>query len=327
MIYIITKNSDESSNEVCEYLNYFNEKFTRINVDHFQVDFNLDLSIGSINKNSFFGCNENKGIIWYRRPTLDLSDINIYINDEKQKCKNYVSELIYNKRKEYEVLFDYMNIKTSCKKLGDFKKTEMNKLLVLDYAQKSGLDIPNTIVLNSKKDLLEFKKRSETGIISKSIYEVIFSVDEISKSAFMSYTYQVDNKIIDSLPETFAPSLAQVNIPKLFEIRSFYLDGEIFSMAIFSQINKRTKIDFRHYDLDNPTRKIPYKLPSGEENKIRKLMNSIDLNCGSIDLIKGINNKYYFLEVNPVGQFGMVSIPCNYNLEKKIAKYLISKNE
>lgn len=32
---------------------------------------------------------------------------------------------------------------------------------------------------------------------------------------------------------------------------------------------------------------------------------------------------YYFLEVNPVGQYGMVEFPCNYKLNEKIAKYLI----
>jgi hypothetical protein len=32
-----------------------------------------------------------------------------------------------------------------------------------------------------------------------------------------------------------------------------------------------------------------------------------------------------FLEVNPVGQFGMVSAPCNYHLEKKVAELLIRK--
>jgi D-alanine-D-alanine ligase-like ATP-grasp enzyme len=51
-------------------------------------------------------------------------------------------------------------------------------------------------------------------------------------------------------------------------------------------------------------------------------MNKLDLNCGSIDMIVTPKNEYVFLEVNPVGQFGMVSYPCNYNLEKKIAEYL-----
>jgi D-alanine-D-alanine ligase-like ATP-grasp enzyme len=53
-------------------------------------------------------------------------------------------------------------------------------------------------------------------------------------------------------------------------------------------------------------------------------MDNFNLNTGSIDIIKDNNGEYIFLEVNPVGQFGMTSIPCNFYLEKKIAEYLIS---
>ena len=49
----------------------------------------------------------------------------------------------------------------------------------------------------------------------------------------------------------------------------------------------------------------------------------IKLKNGSIDIIRGVDNNYYFLEVNPVGQFGMVSNPCNYNIEEKFALKLI----
>ena len=51
-------------------------------------------------------------------------------------------------------------------------------------------------------------------------------------------------------------------------------------------------------------------------------MNRIDLDCGSIDLIYSVDETYYFLEVNPIGQFGMVSYPCNYNIEALIARTL-----
>ena len=40
-------------------------------------------------------------------------------------------------------------------------------------------------------------------------------------------------------------------------------------------------------------------------------------------MILNKNNEYVFLEINPVGQYGMVSEPCNYFLDKKIAHYLI----
>ncbi len=98
-------------------------------------------------------------------------------------------------------------------------------------------------------------------------------------------------------------------------------------MGIFSQNNSKTKEDFRNYDQNLPNRNVPIKLPLDIEGKLKKLMKKLNLNSGSIDLIYTIDNKYVFLEVNPVGQFGMVSFPCNYNLEKKIAEFLIKNHE
>ena len=39
-------------------------------------------------------------------------------------------------------------------------------------------------------------------------------------------------------------------------------------------------------------------------------------------MIQSDKNELVFLEINPVGQFGMVSSPCNYYLEKKVASKL-----
>lgn len=66
---------------------------------------------------------------------------------------------------------------------------------------------------------------------------------------------------------------------------------------------------------------MPYCLPKNIEQKIHLLMQSLDLNSGSLDFIKS-GSKYYFLEVNPVGQFLGMSVLCNYLLEKEIAEYL-----
>ena len=54
-------------------------------------------------------------------------------------------------------------------------------------------------------------------------------------------------------------------------------------------------------------------------------MEALGLVMGSIDLIRSTEKEYVFLEVNPSGQFEMVSLPCNYHLEEKIANYLIRK--
>lgn len=64
------------------------------------------------------------------------------------------------------------------------------------------------------------------------------------------------------------------------------------------------------------------KLPMVIETKISQFMNYLNLNIGCIDMILDKENKYYFLEVNPVGQFDQESHQCNYNLYKVIADEL-----
>ena len=53
------------------------------------------------------------------------------------------------------------------------------------------------------------------------------------------------------------------------------------------------------------------------------LMRKVGLDTGSADLIRAVDGRHVFLAVNPVGQFGMTSLPCNYHLEREVASYLI----
>ena len=135
-------------------------------------------------------------------------------------------------------------------------------------------------------------------------------------------------KIYDDLkniPNFFFPSLFQEYIEKKLEIRTFFMDGQFFSMAMFTQQDSKTTIDFRNYNFKSPIRTVPFKLPEIVENKLIALFELLNLKSGSIDIILSKKNEYVFLEINPVGQFGMVSYPCNYYLEKKIANKLINE--
>lgn len=48
-------------------------------------------------------------------------------------------------------------------------------------------------------------------------------------------------------------------------------------MAIFSQENDKTKIDFRNYDIANPNRCVPYKLPRRIEKQLIRFYGSFEL--------------------------------------------------
>ncbi len=148
---------------------------------------------------------------------------------------------------------------------------------------------------------------------------------KIDGQSYALYTSELCEDDINALDEQFYPTQFQERIEKKYEVRTFYLDGEFYSMAIFSQNSQQSKVDFRNNNLDSLNRYVPYKLSKEIEDKVTRFMKQIKLNCGSIDLICDKMNRYHFLEVNPVGQFGFVSYTCNYNLEKKIAKYLMNE--
>ena len=95
-------------------------------------------------------------------------------------------------------------------------------------------------------------------------------------------------------------------------------------MAIFSQNDKKTTLDYRNYNDEKPNRNVPVIIPKKIENKIFKMIKQLKLRTCSIDFIVSKNNKYFFLEVNPMGQLDWVSKNCNYYIEKQIAEDLMA---
>ena len=160
-------------------------------------------------------------------------------------------------------------------------------------------------------------KEHKSIVVKNIAFTLPFFIDD---RVYSTYTVKMSNKIFKKYSDKFFPTAFQKLIEKEYEVRAFYIDKKIYSMAIFSQQNNSTKLDFRRNSLI-PNRTVPYRLPNEICKKIRLLMDELSLNTGSIDLIK-TKEDFVFLEVNPVGQFGMVSQPCNYYLEKKVANFL-----
>jgi ATP-GRASP peptide maturase of grasp-with-spasm system len=183
--------------------------------------------------------------------------------------------------------------------------------------------IPSTIVCTTKVALINFYN-AHKRIIIKDISAPFSYYKENMR--ILSLTTEITECELENIPEKFYPSLFQELIEKKYELRVFYLEEICYSMAIFSQNDKQTSVDFRNYNHTKPNRRIPYNLPIEIKLKVVALMKDLNLETGSIDFIVTTSGDYIFLEVNPVGQFGMTSYPCNYYLEKKVAEYLI-KNE
>jgi len=194
------------------------------------------------------------------------------------------------------------------------------KLRMLQLAAQAGLPVPATLVTNRRDQLRAFVER-HGRVITKCASDV--EVFRHAGESWGMYTAELTLDDVDAAPEVFFPTLVQERLEKRWEVRTFWLDGQVHSMAIFSQGDAQTEVDFRRYNVKRPNRNVPYRLPPEVVEALARFMELAGLGTGSVDFVRTADGRHVFLEVNPGGQFGMVSQPCNYFLEKKVAEHLI----
>ncbi|WP_300687428.1 grasp-with-spasm system ATP-grasp peptide maturase [Chryseobacterium sp.] len=301
MILIISNNNERTTVKIIEWLLEMKKKFIRIHEDEiFEIKVENKKIFLESNRNTFF-LNEISSV-WYRRGRLkikrlryDNHSVNAHMNEVQHWLEDYVRKTLESK-----------------KHINKESNSDINKLLVLEQAKKAGLEVPEYFLADNTNQV------SLHNTIIKTIggNPILDDIDKDLNGIMYTTTIQQKEK------KDFFITFFQEQIEKEFEIRTFYLNGKCHSMAIFSQNDEQTKTDFRKYNLEKPNRNVPYDLPYDVEEKIDLLMQTLDLNCGSLDFIKGKDGRYYFLEVNAIGQFLGLSNICNYSLDKEIAEYL-----
>ena len=332
LVLIFSQDFEVTTDVVLQWLDYYNQKFYRVNTeDHVTckklqvteegLEFELIINEKDLIQSSYIKS------FWYRRGNLKLD------RPRKEMTKNaFPSKKISDNVHKHlcrelgaidTIIYD--NLENRINSFGKASNSVNNKLVHFQIAQSLGIDVPNSYVCTQKCDVVQLlKDNEETTFVVKAISDgAFFEVKEKGYStSYALYTELFERSQVDELPNEFFPSLLQEKLDKRYELRIFYLAGEFFSMAIFSQGDPQTQVDFRKYNYQKPNRNVPYKLPDKISGLLSNLMELLNLNTGSIDMVVTPDLKYYFLEVNPVGQFGMVSYPCNYNLERKVARLL-----
>lgn len=300
MILIITDDNESTSTEIIKWLISMDKSFIRIHEDElFEIKTSKKRIYLESDSSKFYL--DEISSVWYRRGGLRFKrtryshpSVNRHMNETQFWLEDYVFKTLESKK--------HINKQTN---------SSVNKLWVLQKAREKGLDVPEYF-LSEDRDEIEIGKT-----ITKTINGGGWIQNIEEKTDGLMYTSLVDCKT----DKEFSLSFFQEKVEKDFEIRSFYLNGKIWSIAIFSQNDEQTKLDFRKYNDEKPNRNVRYNLPKTLEAKICKLMKELDLNSGSLDFIKS-GDKFYFLEVNPIGQFLAVSTLCNYYLEKEVADNL-----
>ncbi len=328
VLIISQKSFDVTTELVMDWITFYGHKAIRFNGELLEDNDN-SIVITNNKTESVFNFNKkllesNIDRIWYRRWTYENHLVNTFISTIKDYKNNgkFFLDLYNNVCSDYNTLQKlFLDSRKYLFAITSPNQTNTNKIINLNIASKIGLNIPKYIITNRKAELKIFFDKQKRIVVKDLNANFYYSENN---KMYMNFVSEISKNDFKKLPQKFGISFFQEYILKKFEIRVFYLQGKFYSMAIFSQNNIKTQTDFRNYDHLNPNRVVPYNLPLEICSKLLRLMKILKLETGSIDLIKDDQNRYFFLEVNPVGQFGMISYPCNYQLESIIARKLIN---
>lgn len=192
----------------------------------------------------------------------------------------------------------------------------------LSLATEVGFQIPRTIVTNDPSAIRAAFAEFGSMIVkpTKSGY-VIHKGQE-----FSIFTSRVLEEHLGELDDArLSPAIYQALIPKRFDVRVTIVGQRIFAAAIDSQSDPAASIDWRHGN--NP--RLPHHqitLPDDVNCKLLRMMESLRLTFGAIDMIETVAGEYVFLEVNPSGQWLWLDDMLGLGISDAIADWLAKVN-
>jgi glutathione synthase/RimK-type ligase-like ATP-grasp enzyme len=174
-----------------------------------------------------------------------------------------------------------------------------NKIRQLSLAHALGFAIPNTIVTNDPTRIANFAKRFSS--IVKPLRNGVLGDQQNSEVIFtnrLSFLREEDRGTIEAVPV-----IVQEEIEKAADIRVSVVGKTAFATAIQSQADPEARVDWRRGDVLSMAH-VVHELPTGVASKCLSLVEAFGLRFGAIDLVLDRGGAYWFLEINPNGQWG-----------------------
>lgn len=188
-----------------------------------------------------------------------------------------------------------------------------NKLFQLKCARECGLAVPETYVGNS----LPASVAVERTYIVKSLDTALFYN---GSNEMFTYSTMISGQTLMDAEIKTAPIILQEYLSPKTDLRVTVIKDHIFSVAITKQGNSIVG-DWRQ----NKKEQLEYNavdLPDSVKKQILTLMRKLGLSFGGVDLAL-VGNTYYFIEVNPTGEWGWLALGSHLPIDKAIVDCMV----
>lgn len=325
-ILIISTEADIATDYVVHQLNQKNANFYRLNTEEFPLNSASSVRFSDRKKsiswewhNTYNGCDfANIKSVWYRRhrlPEMPEEMKDAHAEYCLREADWFIKGCLWQLEKADQKI--RWISPSSAMRFAD------SKILQLQIAKRLGFNIPETLVSTDPKKVRDFFVEQKEEVIAKPLRLGYFDYGEKQTSVYTSKVFWEDIQNDDEIK--LAPVIYQKNLPKKYDIRVTIVGEKVFTVSIDSQKIPSAIIDWRKTETEN-IEHFHHQLPTDIEKRCVDYLKILGLNFGAIDFVLTPEDKYYFLEINPSGQWVWLEDKLKLPISYEIATWLSQGN-
>lgn len=194
------------------------------------------------------------------------------------------------------------------------------KVYQLQLAGQHGLRVPATLVSTNREELEQFASL-HCAVIGKPVsYGLVTSSQG---QAYALHTHEVTRAQLTELDNLGGvPVLLQERVQKGTDVRVTIIGEAIYSVEIITPAD--APVDWRA--TPEGLRYQRCELPPAIEAACRSLMSALDLAYGAFDFIRTENADWYFLEVNPAGEWAWLDVALGLPMRDSFVELFYGKS-
>ena len=182
-----------------------------------------------------------------------------------------------------------------------------DKVAQLSVARACGWRVPRTLVTQSRDAVIEFVRECEGKVVAKTVAG--------AQGAFLETVLLEDPDAYDRETYAAAPAIYQEYIPGEQHLRL-----NCFGDQSYAALIDTGDLDWRG-NLNVPIYRC--EVEPGLHRDVRRVLDTMDLAMGIVDLKLTPEGEPVWLEVNPQGQFLFLDALANLGLAERLADYLV----
>ncbi len=171
----------------------------------------------------------------------------------------------------------------------------------LDAARNAGLNIPPTLITNRPDAVRALAAQTAGPLICKPIASPVLIEDGQLKTVYTERLTAADLEDLQGIETT--AHLFQAWVDKAYEVRLTVIGRRMFAAAVHAG-SPAARIDWRS-DYGSLTY-TPTQVPDDVVAAVLRMMDILQLRYGAADFVVDPAGKYWFLEVNPCGQWDWI---------------------